>query len=137
MKQREGPELVLQAGSQIGGFGVHVREFAPVGFIDWARGHGVVRTRVHVMPPEHHATRNGRVALARRLPHLFAVDEVVGLFPEVNLSQIAVVPPVADDAVFARREAGEHARLHGARHGGEHRLEATHLPALGEGRDSR
>ena len=61
----------------------------------------------------------------------------IGAGPSLNLALLRVVPAVRDDAVPADRLAGEHARLHGARQGGQDRLEAPQEAALEEGIEAR
>ena len=74
---------------------------------------------------------------AQRVPDFWAVDEVVGLFPELDFGEFAVEPAVADDAVLRRRFAGEIIRLRGAGDGGKRRRDVRERAALGKVRDAR
>jgi hypothetical protein len=51
------------------------------------------------------------------------MHESVVLPPQQDVTEIAEVPAVSDNAVIARDRSGEDARLHRARDGGEHCVE--------------
>src|ERR1039458_7212451 len=57
--------------------------------------------------------------LTQRVPDFLAVNNAVGLFPELHFRKFAIIPAVADDAVLRRRFAGEIIRLRGAGDGGK------------------
>lgn len=98
---------------------VAVGDFAAIGFVDGAGGDGEVGGGVHVVPPEHVGAGDGWIAAAGGFPDFFALHEMVGLFPELDFRQLAVVPAVADDAVLLGRQAGEHGGLDRGGDGGE------------------
>lgn len=53
------------------------------------------------------------------LPHLVGLDEMVALFPELDLGVFTRVPAVGDDAVIARIFTGDVGGLDGGCNGGE------------------
>ena len=59
-------------------------------------------------------------------PDLFRLDQSIALLPELNLLHLAVEPAVADNAMLAGFDPGEHAGLHGGGEGGERRPHGPH-----------
>src|SRR5205809_165331 len=78
----------LQLGLQDVGLRVDAGDLAAVGRVGWARRDGPVRARVHVVPPEELGAGEAGQTAARRLPHLLAGDEAVGLPPQPDLRQV-------------------------------------------------
>ena len=71
------------------------------------------------------------------VPDFLAVDDVVGLFPELHFGLFTVEPAVADDAMFARCFAGEIIRLRGASDGGKRGRNMRERAASAKLRDAR
>src|ERR1019366_86001 len=75
--------------------------------------------------------------LTQRVPDFLAVNNAVGLFPELDFRKLAIMPAVADDAVLRRRFAGEIIRLRGAGDGGKGGRDVRERAAFPEFRDAR
>ena len=58
---------------------------------------------MHVVPPEEFGAGGVRDFFPEGVPDLFAVDDVIGLFPKADFGGLTVVPAVGDDAVLLRR----------------------------------
>ncbi len=127
----------LEAVAEVGGIGVDVGEFAPVGFVDWSRGDCEINRCVHVVPPEEFGDGEGGVAAACFVPELRALNERAGLFPELYFGKGAVVPAVGHDAVLRDGRAGQDGGLGSAGDGGERGAEKTNAGGRGEGTQTR
>jgi hypothetical protein len=121
--EREPPEFLYDPGAEGGWVRVDVEQLASIGAVDGAGGDGVIHVGVHIEPPEQLGDGEPGDALAEQVPDLGAGDEVVGLFPEVDLGEFAVIPAVADDAVRGGQLAGEIIGLGGAGDCGERRFD--------------
>jgi len=64
--------------------------------------------------------------------NFFAVNDVIGLLPELDFGQFAVVPAVADDAVRVGCGASQVGGLRGAGDGGERGFNARFIAARGK-----
>ena len=71
------------------------------------------------------------------IPDFGLLHQMVGLFPELDFGQFAVVPAVADDAVLRRRFAGEIIGLRGAGDCGKCGRDVGQRAALAKFRDAR
>ena len=98
---------------------VDVEDFAAVGGIHRARGDGIIRGGIHVVPPEKFGAGKLGILLAKGVPDFGRGDEVVGLFPELDFGEVAIVPAVGDDAVGGGSFAGDVVGLGSAGDGGE------------------
>ena len=114
LEEREVAQRTGQVVVQLRRIGVGVRRLAAVGVVDRARRDGQVRRGAHRVPPAEVRGAEAGLGVARGLPHLLALHELVVLAPEEDLAEVAEVPAVADDAVVGRRQAGEERRLHRA-----------------------
>ena len=84
--------------------------------------------------------QNGRLAdahLPANLPDFLARDQEVRLVPELDFGRLTVVPAVADNAVLARRLAGQHARLNRTCDGGQDRPQCSQRTLGREGLEAR
>ena len=100
-----------------------IEDLAAVGLIDRTRRDGDVGRGAHVVPPEEVRDLELGVLGVQFIPDLRGLDDAVRLLPELHLAKRAVVPTVADDAVHARRLAGEIVGLRGAGDGRERRAD--------------
>ena len=74
---------------------------------------------------------------AERVPDFWRLDQVIGLLPELDFGEFAVVPAVADDAVLRRQFAGEIIGLRGAGHRRKCGRDLRERAALAKFRDAR
>ncbi len=101
--------------------GINVEHFSAIGGIHGARGDGVIRGGIHVIPPKKFCAGEAGFQFAEFLPNFPAMDEMIGLLPELNLGQFAIIPTIGDDAVLRGWRAGEIGGLRGAGDGGKSR----------------
>ena len=72
-----------------------------------------------------------------RIPNFWALNQMIGLFPELNFRQFAIEPTVTDNAVFARSFSGEISGLRRASDGRKCRNNFCHRPAFQKFPDTR
>ena len=65
------------------------------------------------------------------------MNDVIGLFPELDFRELTVVPAISDNAMRVRCRASQVGGLRGARDGGKRRLNPRLRPARGEITDPR
>jgi len=92
--EREFPEVLFDGGTNRIRPGINVKELPAIGRVDGARGNGVIDGGVHVVPPEKIGTGKARQELSQVIPDFRPLDKPVGLLPEMNFCEIAVVPTV-------------------------------------------
>src|SRR5688572_5392490 len=79
---------------------VNIENFSAIGGIHRARGDGIIGGGIHVVPPKKFCAGELRIKRAQFIPDFFPVNDVIGLFPELNFRELAIVPTVADDSVM-------------------------------------
>src|SRR5262249_43784246 len=90
---------------------INIENLPSVRGVHRAWGDGIIRARIHVVPPEQLRAGELRVHLPKLVPEFSTAHQVIRLLPELDLSQFAVVPPVAYNAVLRRWIAGQVRRL--------------------------
>src|SRR6185437_239267 len=130
-------QVALDVPADVSGIGVNVEDLAAIGGIHRSRRDRIIRGGIHVVPPKKFRAGEVWVALAQFLPEFASVHEMVGLFPELDFGEFAVVPAVADDAMRVRRGAGEIGGLRGAGDGGKGGFDTGLFAARGEVADAR
>ena len=89
------------------------------------RRHDNIGIQVHRILPKQH----GRFATGQPLPKPRCLNERRRLVPKLDLKRVAIEPAIADDAMHARRLAGQQRGLHGAGHRGKAGLQRSqHAP---------
>ena len=101
--KREVAERVLQVFRQTGRGAVNVERFVSIGGIVRLRRDADIDRRALVEPPKEFGAGEAGFQLAEFLPNFPAMDEMVGLFPELDFSQFTIVPTVGDYAMLRRR----------------------------------
>src|SRR5947209_20151185 len=107
MKKRKVANLCFQSPRQCGGIAVYIGNLPPVGRIDGTWRNRIICAAVHVVPPEHFGAGELGITPPCGIPNFFALDEVVGLTPEPDLSHIPEIPSICDDAMTTGHETGE------------------------------
>ncbi len=132
VEQRELSELALQFVAQARWVGPDVGKFAAVGGVHRPRGDGVIRRRVHRVPPEAVGAGEAGMRGLGDVPEFRALHEPVALPPELHLALVAEVPAVGDRAVLGRPGAGEVGRLYGGGDGGQDVADRRHRAGVDE-----
>ena len=133
----EGTEVLLDPFAHAHRLRVHVEVLPPIRRVQRAGGDRVVRTGVHVEPPEQLCAGEFRLQATQRFPQLLALHQVVALLPEAVLIVLPVIPAIGHHTVVARQLAGQVGSLGRARDRRHHRLDAGQLVALQEGTNVR
>ncbi len=113
------------------------KNFRPSAGYIGARRDGIIHARIHVEPPKAVCGGKLRIADSQRIPNFLSLNDVVRLFPKLNLREFAIKPAITDDAVFAWSFAGEIIRLRGAGDGGKRGHDLRERTVLAEFRDAR
>lgn len=101
-------QILFNGFPEVHRLGVDVKDFAAVSRVHGARCDGPIGGGIHVIPPEEFGAGEVRaVESAQCFPDARALNEFVGLFPELNFAHAFVVPAVAGDGVLFRRKSSD------------------------------
>src|SRR5580704_11789958 len=78
-------KILFNQAPDVSRLGVDVKEFAAIGGIHRAGGNGIIRSGVHVKPPEYFCAGKMRDARAQFIPDFICEHEVIGLLPKMHL----------------------------------------------------
>jgi hypothetical protein len=92
--------------------GVDIEYLPPICRIHRAWRYREFGRTVHVVPPEQLGGDKIWSFCSDGFPELVSADEMVGLFPELHLREVPVIPAIAYDSVFRRRLTCQIGRLH-------------------------